>query len=106
MLARKARVIPFECVARGYLAGSGYREYQAERHGLRHPAPPGPPAGEPAARSRSSPRPPRPRQGHDENVDFATVEARRSERSLAAALRDLTLDLYQPGRRARRRAAT
>jgi len=27
VLARKARVVPFECVARGFLAGSGYREY-------------------------------------------------------------------------------
>src|ERR1051325_1658341 len=29
VLVRKARVVPFECVARGYLAGSGYREYVA-----------------------------------------------------------------------------
>src|SRR5687767_13286329 len=29
VLTRKARVVPFECVARGYLAGSAYREYTA-----------------------------------------------------------------------------
>src|SRR5207248_3002844 len=31
MLARKARVVPFECVVRGYLAGSAWKEYRASR---------------------------------------------------------------------------
>ena len=51
VLARKARVVPFECVARGFLAGSGYREYVQTAHRLRHPPPPGPAAGEPAPRA-------------------------------------------------------
>ena len=29
MLVRKARVVPFECVVRGYLSGSGWKEYRA-----------------------------------------------------------------------------
>lgn len=40
MLVRKARVIPIECVARGYLAGSGWKEYQQTGHvcGIKLPA--------------------------------------------------------------------
>src|SRR5579872_4490494 len=41
VLARKARVVPFECVARGFLAGSGYREYLATATVCGVPLPPG-----------------------------------------------------------------
>jgi phosphoribosylaminoimidazole-succinocarboxamide synthase len=95
VLARKARVIPFECVARGYLAGSGYREY------LKAGAVCGIPL--PAGLDRAS-RLPQPiftpatkaEHGHDENVGFATVE-RALGPDLAARLRDLTLALYEQG---------
>ena len=36
MLVRRAAMFPVECVARGYLAGSGWKEYSRVRHGLRH----------------------------------------------------------------------
>ena len=36
MLVRKCQVVPIECVVRGYLDGSGWKEYQQSRHGLRH----------------------------------------------------------------------
>ena len=38
MLVRKTKVVPIECVVRGYLAGSGWKEYQRAAAGLRHPA--------------------------------------------------------------------
>ena len=38
MLVRKTEVVPIECVVRGYLSGSGWKEYQQTRHGLRHRA--------------------------------------------------------------------
>ena len=40
MLVRKVRVVPFECVVRGYLAGSGWKEYRASGTvcGIRLPA--------------------------------------------------------------------
>ena len=38
MLVKRAEMVPIECVARGYLAGSGWKEYRADGHGLRHPA--------------------------------------------------------------------
>ncbi len=38
MLVKRANMFPVECVARGYLAGSGWKEYQASGNGLRHSA--------------------------------------------------------------------
>jgi phosphoribosylaminoimidazole-succinocarboxamide synthase len=95
VLTRKARVIPFECVARGYLAGSGTREYRASQSVCGLPLPAGlqrasrlpSPIFTPATKAES---------GHDENVDFATVE-RAAGPALAATLRDLTLALYEAG---------
>jgi len=95
VLARKARVIPFECVARGYLAGSGFREYTATGEVCGIALPPGlsrasrlpHPVFTPATKAES---------GHDENVPFeAVVSALGTE--LAATLRDLTLSLYARG---------
>jgi phosphoribosylaminoimidazole-succinocarboxamide synthase len=95
VLTRKARVVPFECVARGYLAGSGFREYRAAGAVCGIPLPPG------LDRASRLPQPiftpaTKAEQGHDENVDFATVE-RALGPDLAARLRDLTLALYERG---------
>jgi len=95
VLARRARVIPFECVARGYLAGSAFKEYAAGGRACGVDLPPGlerasrlpEPIFTPATKATS---------GHDENVDFAAVE-RGVGRELAARLRDHTLDLYRRG---------
>jgi len=92
VVVRKTRVVPFECVARGYLAGSGYREYTAGGNvcgvalpdGLRRadrlPAPIFTPATKAA-------------EGHDENVAFALMAGALGE-GLAGRLRALTLELY------------
>ncbi|HKI01769.1 MAG TPA: phosphoribosylaminoimidazolesuccinocarboxamide synthase [Thermoanaerobaculia bacterium] len=95
VLARKARVVPFECVARGFLAGSGYREYVRGGTVCGIPLPPG------LDRASQLPQPiytpaTKAEQGHDENVDFATVAAALGP-DLAEALRGLTLDLYREG---------
>ncbi|MBW8874183.1 MAG: phosphoribosylaminoimidazolesuccinocarboxamide synthase [Acidobacteria bacterium] len=95
VLARKARVIPFECVARGYLAGSGFREYQKSGTVCGIPLPSG------LQRASRLPQPiftpaTKAETGHDENVDFATVEAALGP-ELAVTLRDLTLRLYDRG---------
>jgi phosphoribosylaminoimidazole-succinocarboxamide synthase len=92
-LVRKARVVPFECVARGYLAGSGYREYVAGGAVCGIPLPPG------LERASRLPEPiftpaTKADLGHDENVTFETVAAAAGE-ELAARLRDLTLTLYR-----------
>ncbi|HKV06585.1 MAG TPA: phosphoribosylaminoimidazolesuccinocarboxamide synthase [Thermoanaerobaculia bacterium] len=95
VLARKARVVPFECVARGYLAGSGFREYTKTGTVCNIPLPPG------LDRASRLPHPiftpaTKAEQGHDENVDFATIESALGP-GLATQLRDLTLALYNRG---------
>ena len=95
VLARKARVVPFECVARGFLAGSGYREYVKAGTVCGLPLPPG------LERASQLPAPvftpaTKAEEGHDENVDFATVEL-AAGRELAAELRARPLALYQAG---------
>jgi len=95
VLARKARVVPFECVARGFLAGSGYREYVQAGAVCGIPLPPG------LERASQLPHPiftpaTKAEEGHDENVDFAAVE-RAVGGGLATTLRDLTLTLYEAG---------
>jgi phosphoribosylaminoimidazole-succinocarboxamide synthase len=101
VLVRKAEVIPFECVARGYLAGSGWADYTRTGKVCGIPLPPGlsqadrlpEPIFTPATKSES---------GHDENVSFSRMAAAVGA-DLAERLRDLTLDLY---RRAAEEAAT
>ncbi len=95
VLVRKAEVVPFECVARGYLAGSAYREYRAGGVACGIPLPPGlrradrlpAPLFTPATKAVS---------GHDENVPFAALAAAVGE-ALATRLRDVTLQLYAHG---------
>ena len=93
MLVRKTRVVPIECVARGYLAGSGWKEYQAAgtlagqplRTGYRRADRLDAPMFTPARKADT---------GHDENISFEQMVAEVGA-DLSARLRDLTLGLYQ-----------
>ena len=95
VLVRKTTVVPFECVARGYLAGSGFRGYQhdgkvcgiALPEGLLRASRLPEPIFTPATKAEN---------GHDENIDYATLEAGAGA-ELAATLRRLTLELYSRG---------
>ena len=92
VLARKCRVVPFECVARGYLAGSGWKDYRKTGAICGHRLPTGlleadrlpEPIFTPATKAES---------GHDENVSFEAM-AQGAGDALAGRLRDLTLALY------------
>lgn len=92
MLVRRARMVGVECVARGYLAGSGWKEYRSSGTVCGIPLPPGlrecdrlpQPLFTPAYKAQS---------GHDENIPFSKVES-LAGRETAAKLRDLTLDIY------------
>ena len=95
VLARKARVIPFECVARGFLAGSGYREYVQQGTVCGIPLPMGLERASQLPYAIFTPAT-KAEEGHDENVDFATVAASLGP-NLADTLRGLTLDLYHEG---------
>lgn len=96
MLVRKARPFPFECVVRGWLAGSGWREYKTtgEICGIRLPmgltesARLERPVFTPATKAAS---------GHDENVSFEEMAARIGG-EYAGKLRELSLDLYARAR--------
>jgi phosphoribosylaminoimidazole-succinocarboxamide synthase len=94
-LARKLDMLPVECVARGYLAGSGWKEYR--QHGTVC----GIPLPEGLSESSRLPEPiftpsTKAETGHDENIPFAEVE-RLVGASLAAQLREVTLELYRTG---------
>ena len=93
MLVRRANMFPVECVARGYLAGSGWKEYKSAGtvcgialpagllDGSRLPEP----AFTPATKSQDG--------AHDENISFAQTEKLLGNAD-AAELRRLTLALY------------
>jgi phosphoribosylaminoimidazole-succinocarboxamide synthase len=94
MLVKRASMFPVECVARGYLAGSGWKEYQAGGtvcgislpagllDGSRLPEP----VFTPATKSQDG--------AHDENISFADVEKLVGADD-AAQLRRLTVDIYR-----------
>jgi phosphoribosylaminoimidazole-succinocarboxamide synthase len=92
VIVKKCEVIPFECVARGYLAGSGWSEYKktgrvcgiALPSGLREADRLPEPIFTPATKAET---------GHDENISFDTM-ARQLPEGEAERLRDMTLSLY------------
>jgi phosphoribosylaminoimidazole-succinocarboxamide synthase len=94
MIVRRAQMFPVECVARGYLSGSGWKDYQATGSVCGIALPPGlresdklpEPIFTPAAKINTG--------GHDENISFATVIETVGEEH-AHALRALTLDIYK-----------
>ncbi len=95
VLARKADVIPFELVVRGYLAGSAYREYTRSGSACGHALAPDLERASPLPAPIFTPST-KATEGHDENVDFDhLVSAVGGE--LAERLRDLALDLYRRG---------
>ena len=92
MLVHRARMAEVECVARGYVSGSGWKDYRREGGICGIPLPAGlresdqlpEPIFTPASKAQS---------GHDENISFETVVGQIGE-PLAARLRDLTLAIY------------
>jgi len=92
MLVRKTKPLPIECVARGYLSGSGWKEYRASGkicglslpEGLRESDKLPAPIFTPATKAVS---------GHDENIPFEQAAGILGE-ELAEQVRDITLELY------------
>jgi phosphoribosylaminoimidazole-succinocarboxamide synthase len=93
VLVKKCEVVPVECVARGYLVGSGLKEYQATgevcgirlEEGLQTASRLSAPIFTPATKEES---------GHDINISFERM-ASIVGLELAAQLRDLTLSIYE-----------
>jgi phosphoribosylaminoimidazole-succinocarboxamide synthase len=92
MLVRKATVVPIECVVRGFLAGSGWKEYRQTHKvcgevlplGLRESDKLNEPIFTPATKEES---------GHDINISFTEMSDMVGHQ-LAARLRDLSLEVY------------
>jgi phosphoribosylaminoimidazole-succinocarboxamide synthase len=93
MLVTKAQMIDIECVARGYLSGSGWKEYQQTGavcgiklpSGLKESDKLPEPIFTPATKALT---------GHDENISIEEM-AKRTGKELAEKLRDLTLKIYK-----------
>ena len=93
LLVRRSKVLPFECIARGFLLGSGWKDYQRTGAVCGIRLPPGlkknhefrPPLFTPSTKAEN---------GHDENVSFETM-AEALGQDVAALLRDKTLAVFE-----------
>lgn len=93
MVVRKSEVVPIECVARGYLAGSGWKEYQATQTVCGIPLPAGLMNGSRLPKVIFTPAT-KAEEGHDENISFEQM-CSTVDRELAEELRRRTIDIYQ-----------
>lgn len=93
MLVRRAKMVEVECVARGYISGSGWKDYQREGaicgirlpRGLSESSRLAEPIFTPATKAQSG--------HHDENISFENASQHIGE-ALADRLRSLTLEVY------------
>src|SRR5216117_2715488 len=96
MIVRKTKPLPVECVVRGYLAGSGWKEYQESQSvcgiklpsGLQLASQLPEPIFTPATKAE---------QGHDENIDMKRCAEILGE-ELAERVKALSLEIYSRGR--------
>ena len=95
MLTTKAEMLPVECIVRGYITGSAWKEYRADgtMHGTRLPAG--------LLESERLPEPvftpsTKAEQGHDENISFSAAAGLLGE-ALAAKVRTVSLEVYRQG---------
>ncbi len=86
-------MVPVECIARGYLTGSGWKEYQTSRTVCGIPLPEGLVDGSKLPEPIFTPSTKAEIGEHDENVDYATIVASQGA-DLAAKLRDATVQIY------------
>src|SRR6202171_2697920 len=96
MIVKKTKPLPVECVVRGYLAGSGWKEYQESQSvcgiklpaGLKLASPLPEPIFTPSTKAD---------EGHDENIDMKRcVQILGDE--MANRVKDLSLEIYSRGR--------
>jgi phosphoribosylaminoimidazole-succinocarboxamide synthase len=97
MLVERLEMVPVECVVRGYITGSGWKEYQATgavcgvqlSQGLEQSERLPEPIFTPATKAEIG--------EHDENIDFERMAEIVGDRQLAEALRRVSTDLYERG---------
>ncbi len=93
MIVRKAKRIDFECVVRGYLAGSAWKEYQESHTLAGEEMPPGLSESERLAYPIFSPAT-KAESGHDQNITFTQLKKELGD-ELANKLREASLELYK-----------
>jgi phosphoribosylaminoimidazole-succinocarboxamide synthase len=98
MACRPLRMVPAECVARGYLAGSGLSEYRRDGAVCGIPLPGGLAEGSRLPAPIFTPATKAPQGQHDENITFDRLAASVGP-GLAADLRRITLAVYERGSR-------
>jgi phosphoribosylaminoimidazole-succinocarboxamide synthase len=94
MVVKKLKMLPVECIVRGYITGSGWKDYQASGTVSGVTLPPG---------LRESDQLPEPiftpstkaDVGHDEAIDFEGAAELIGDRELAERLRDVSIDVYK-----------
>ncbi len=94
MVVRKLDMLPVECIVRGYLVGSGWKDYQrtgevcgiAVQAGLQESDRLPEPLFTPSTKAL---------EGHDENIDFERAAELIGDRALAERVREVSLALYQ-----------
>ena len=94
LVVEKLEMIPVECVARGYLTGSGWAEYRQSRTVCGIPLPEGLVDGSRLAEPIFTPATKAALGEHDENVDFETMVSTVG-RETGEAIRELTLTIYR-----------
>lgn len=94
MLVQQAQMFPIECVARGYLSGSGWKEYQTAGQVCGIKLPPGLLEGSQLPEPIFTPATKSPDGSHDENISFSATEKLIGAAD-AAELRRLTLAIYR-----------
>jgi phosphoribosylaminoimidazole-succinocarboxamide synthase len=93
MVVRKLSMLPVECVVRGYITGSGWKDYQASGRVSGIELPPG------LRESQKLPTPiftpsTKADEGHDEPIDIERAAELLGDRELAGRLRDVSIALY------------
>ncbi|MBV9413544.1 MAG: phosphoribosylaminoimidazolesuccinocarboxamide synthase [Solirubrobacterales bacterium] len=94
MLVRRLEMLPIECVVRGYLSGSGWKDYQRTGEVCGIAVPPGltesdrlpEPIFTPATKAQ---------EGHDENIDFERAAELVGDRALTERVREVSIAVYR-----------
>ena len=95
ILVKKCEVVPIECVVRGYLAGSGWREYRKDQTVCGLPLPDGLENGSQLPEPVFTPAT-KAEEGHDENISFERMIEIVGEPT-AVHLREKSLEIYRQG---------
>ncbi len=97
VLVRRARPLPIECIVRGYLTGSGYKDYLATGSVSGHKLPAGLVDADKLEKPLFTPSPKADLGQHDENISLADAKSRIGE-GLVKKVQDLSLAIYSRGR--------